>query len=582
VTEKALQFIRDRVTALEPEGPVVGFGMTGLWNGGRGSDIAECFPGLEFIRCAVRPGDDVEVLCNIERSQFPPSYAGTVVCLDSLERVAHPWLAVEDMFRILRPGGTLIVSASCSKPSGDRDDAFWRITSSGMAVLLKNAGFEEVLSWDGVDAGGCGDTRGVFCAATRPQGSTCGFPAVGDFKVEMVDGYRSSAITKGREYIEYDGSRSCVPFVIPLYGREEETRMVLEQLDKVTWNYRLVMIDNGFDDMELIQTLGDEAEYLRNDNNFGVIKAINQGIEQCRDVPYIAVMHSDAMIFEEGWLEHIIEFMERRPDVGIVGLAGRHTIREDGSLDLETTIFNHKGFPESFKPTWRFAEVAATDGMAFVMRNIGLRLDESLGLMHYYDLDISMQYIEAGYRVYNAGIDCWHLAGFGYESSRGLEPYLAQIGGDDLAYYDEVREKFRRKWQHLLPITRGYQDEAYALHRITELQDSKDDHCKSLKELERTTTQSDARRLEIEKAGAHIAKVEEALAASQAREEQLRAELERRAGAGPGGDAPIGSLGKVRHCLATEGLLSTAKRTGAYAVRKLKGSPKRGEGGSNA
>ncbi len=572
MTDMVLQFIRDQVVDLELEGPVVGFGTARSWPDEGFVDISDYFPGLEFISCDVEPGDDVDIFCDIERSQFPPSSMGTVVCLENLERTRHPWLALDDMCRILKPGGTILVSTSLSKQADNGDEGYWRITSSGLSVLLKHAGFEEVRAWNGGDETGKGESNrpGVFCVATKPASGICQFRSTGAFRVELMDGYRKSAIMKKKECVEYDGTRPRVPVVVPLFGREEETRMVFEQLDRVTENYSIVLVDNGFDDAEFINGLANKAEYVKNDTNVGVIKAINQGIDLCGNEPYIVIMHSDAMIFEEGWLDHIIEFMERRPDVGVVSLIGRHTIREDGSLDLETTVFNQEKFPKSFKPTWRFAEVAAVDGMAFVMRNIGLRLDESLGFMHYYDLDISMQYIEAGYRIYNVGIDSWHLAGFGYDSSRDYESYLAVVGGDDKAYYDEVRERFRRKWQHMLPITRGYQDETYILNRVAELHDIAEEYNNMAGEVHKILKESEARHREIEKATAHIEMVEKVLKESQAHEEQLRVELEKRQAADLANHRVRRNLKKARQFLATEGFVSTARRTGAFAMRKLK------------
>jgi hypothetical protein len=62
--------------------------------------------------------------------------------------------------------------------------------------------------------------------------------------------------------------------------------------------------------------------------------------------------------------------------------------------------------------------------------------------------------------VYVAAIDVWHTAQDEARSARSDEDYLRSVGGDDEDYYEEVREKFRRKWSHVLPIWRGYRDEA--------------------------------------------------------------------------------------------------------------------------
>ncbi len=122
---------------------------------------------------------------------------------------------------------------------------------------------------------------------------------------------------------------------------------------------------------------------------------------------------------------------------------------------------------QSWVPTWRFSEVATIDGIGWVMRNTGLRLDESYGYMHCYDLDLSLQYIAEGYRVYAAAVSLLHTGL--WRSARAVSPeYLDQIGGDDGLYFDEVTARFRKKWDQVLPITRGFRDESYGYLRAEE------------------------------------------------------------------------------------------------------------------
>jgi hypothetical protein len=94
-------------------------------------------------------------------------------------------------------------------------------------------------------------------------------------------------------------------------------------------------------------------------------------------------------------------------------------------------VANIRGYPASYRPTWRLTEVAAIDGLGWVMRNNGFRLDEDFGMMHFYDLDLSLQFIEAGFRVYVAGVEIEHLSEDERESTRSREDYLARVGGSD-------------------------------------------------------------------------------------------------------------------------------------------------------
>lgn len=301
--------------------------------------------------------------------------------------------------------------------------------------------------------------------------------------------------------------RDSVPIIVVLFHREKETRQMFKQLEKVTGNYSLIIVNNGFDDRDFLESLNTE-HYIENEVNVGTIKAINQGLDVAEG-KYIAVLHADLLIFEEGWLDHIIQFMERRVDVGLVGLAGRHAIKADGTYDESTTLTKMIGYPASYLPTWRFTEVATIDGLGWVMRNIGLRLEEDYGLMHYYDLDLSLQNIEAGYKVYVAAVEIEHLADPLGEmrSSRDEGEYLAAIGGDDESYYAEVKKKFLDKWQHVLPITRGYRDEAfyYYYYRLGELEKWAEELREYIKKLEESNS---ARGAELERLTNYIRRLE--------------------------------------------------------------------------
>ncbi len=141
---------------------------------------------------------------------------------------------------------------------------------------------------------------------------------------------------------------------------------MIEQLLKTTGNYKLAIGNNGFNELKFLRSLN-PAISIENRENVGIIRAINQALEKLTS-KYVAFLHSDLLIFNEGWLEQIIDFIERRSDVGLVGFAGRHTIREDGKPNAESTIVNMRGYPEYCKPTWKITEVATIYGLSWVTR----------------------------------------------------------------------------------------------------------------------------------------------------------------------------------------------------------------------
>lgn len=583
MTEVVLRFIREQAEKLDLDEPVVEFGSMRVAGQEHFADIRTFFPDMQYVGCDFRPGDGVDLIDDMEMSHFAPSSVGTVICLETLEHVMHPTRALAEAYRILTPGGTLLASVPFKLPIHAYPHDYWRMTPKGLEVMLREAGFEEVDTWDsGEDfLPGLPYPFTTFGVARKVPSAGTFLRTDKGFSVEKADGYRSSAITRARTHAHAEGPRPEVPFVIPLYGREEKAREMFRQLAEVTDGYRLVLVDNGFDDPEMIEGLAPSL-LIKNSENVGPVHALNQGIESCGESPYIGVLHTDSLIFEDAWLDHVIEFMERRPDVGIVGLCGWRSVASDGKLDMETTVYQHEmQFSQGYKPSWRFSEVSVVDGFALVARNLGFRLDETLGFMHCYDLDLCMQYIEAGYRVYAANVDCSHMAGFGWHSMRTEDDYLKRIGGDDESYQDEVRERFRNKWKHLLPITRGYTDEVYGYIRVNELLEDLDRAEERIKKafqhIARVQDEYEKRGTELESAAVYAREIEQRYAATVDLVEQLTAVIED----GPPRHIDVVSppltgstranITKIKHCLATVGIAATVRRSISYMTRRLRG-----------
>ena len=602
MNENVMVWLKQQTEKRSFEAPIVEFGSLQPPGQEGYSDIRRLFPGEEFIGCDMFNGPGVNLIDDIERSHFGSESVGTVICLEILEHVELPWQAVGEMYRILKPGGLLIVSVPFRMPIHNYPGDYWRMTAKGLAALLQSAGFIDIevsdsgeelewdLTWDRPEenvtrvpypyssfavAKKVADTRKKAIIRTEPDS---GIPAMNRISLHEVVEQKKLRRNLSR-------SRETVDIVVPVFHREDDTRLMFNQLRKVTDNYSLIIVNNGFDNPGFLKKLNPQY-YIENGMNTGAIRPINQGLDVAQS-KYIAILHNDLLIFDDGWLDHIVEFMERRPDVGLVGMAGRHSINEDGSLDLDTTVVNIRGYPYSHKPTWRLTEVVTIDGLGWVMRNVGLRLDESFGLMHFYDLDLSLQYIEAGYRVYVASVEITHLAQDEERSTRSHFDYLNKIGGDDKAYYDEVREKFRKKWQHMLPMTRGYQDEACAYHMIDELHEELDRVRKYMNDIEpyvRHVEEEDRKKaVELENAARHVATIEGLIRTKTAECEKLTdsiRELEKGL-SGKGVNACDSedkaeqsavsypsALAKLRFYVRNEGLAATCKRTTRYIYRR--------------
>jgi len=248
--------------------------------------------------------------------------------------------------------------------------------------------------------------------------------------------------------------------IIVVWNQLAYTKLTVESILKNTQlPLELVIIDNGsrpdvkafFDSLKNTVSI----KYSRNDSNLGPIKGINQGI-RLSEYDYVTVIHNDVIIMESGWLEKIKSIMERFNDVGIVGLAGRQEIYKTGCVNEES--LKHALQNEDLNPPMEedFSEVAVIDGLCFTMRRELLDkitgLDETYGYMHCYDLDISMQSREAGFRNMVARVSAMHIGNGGM--TRKLRDYK-ELVKDDYGLLKKNCKIFANKWKRALPAKAG-------------------------------------------------------------------------------------------------------------------------------
>ncbi|WP_432535517.1 glycosyltransferase [Kineococcus arenarius] len=112
-----------------------------------------------------------------------------------------------------------------------------------------------------------------------------------------------------------------VSVVIPLFNRADLTGQCLAALVEHTPEdlYEVVLVDNGSTDgtAELLAGLGGDVTVISNPENRGFAAACNQGAAAARgDV--VLLLNNDVIV-TEGWLEPLVDVLDRQPDVGAVG-----------------------------------------------------------------------------------------------------------------------------------------------------------------------------------------------------------------------------------------------------------------------
>lgn len=99
----------------------------------------------KWLGIDMQPGHGVDMVADIHG--LPDEWAGrfsAVLCSEVLEHVRHPWVALPELRRVIRPGGWIIVTTLTSFPIHGFPDDFYRYTPSGLKSLMEDAGFSNV------------------------------------------------------------------------------------------------------------------------------------------------------------------------------------------------------------------------------------------------------------------------------------------------------------------------------------------------------------------------------------------------------------------------------------------------------
>jgi SAM-dependent methyltransferase len=101
------------------------------------ADLRGLFKGREYIACDLQAGPGVDRLEDVHALSFPDASVGTVLAADTLEHVADPIRALQEIHRVLRPGGTVAITSVMFFVIHAHPWDYWRFTPEGFERLLE-------------------------------------------------------------------------------------------------------------------------------------------------------------------------------------------------------------------------------------------------------------------------------------------------------------------------------------------------------------------------------------------------------------------------------------------------------------
>lgn len=109
---------------------------------------AKHFPNRVSTDIAEGPGVDVVADAH-DLSPFPDASFDCVLATEVLEHLHTPERAIREMYRVLAPGGSLVLTTRFIFPLHDVPHDYWRFTSYGLRHLLRDFEIKELVAETG-------------------------------------------------------------------------------------------------------------------------------------------------------------------------------------------------------------------------------------------------------------------------------------------------------------------------------------------------------------------------------------------------------------------------------------------------
>jgi SAM-dependent methyltransferase len=134
------EFVRVLVDTLALPQPIVEIGALQVEGQPYSADLRPLFAEsgyTDYIGCDVRPGLGVDRIEDVHQLSFATDSIGSVLMLETLEHVKNPLQAMAEVFRVLQPGGVVVISSCMDFPVHEYPADYWRFPPQGFDLLLE-------------------------------------------------------------------------------------------------------------------------------------------------------------------------------------------------------------------------------------------------------------------------------------------------------------------------------------------------------------------------------------------------------------------------------------------------------------
>jgi SAM-dependent methyltransferase len=112
------------------------------------ANLRTLFPHQEYVGVDMRPGPGVDCVANVEELPQESGSVGTVLALNTFEHVKCFWRGLDEVHRVLRPDGVLVLSTPFHFRIHQFPHDYWRFTPAAYEALLERYP-SKIIGWHG-------------------------------------------------------------------------------------------------------------------------------------------------------------------------------------------------------------------------------------------------------------------------------------------------------------------------------------------------------------------------------------------------------------------------------------------------
>ncbi len=132
------EFIDSQLKSITPGMTVLNVGAGGEVGHRLSETLDQSNTPIEIISTDIDIKRNPDIVCDVCSMPFPDNSFDLVFLIEVLEHVHNPPKALSEIYRVLKPGGTLIFSVPFIFPLHDRPCDYFRYTKYGLKLLLSD------------------------------------------------------------------------------------------------------------------------------------------------------------------------------------------------------------------------------------------------------------------------------------------------------------------------------------------------------------------------------------------------------------------------------------------------------------